>query len=236
MKRRLSWRQHAALLLVGATSAGLLSAAVTASAHRSKGYYAARWGAGALEGGLPWRFAADFPSGGGIRERVRNAASRWNAQGQALRFDYRRGTADVAFPPSSCPPLDRPETNAVHWGPVGGSAIGVANLCTFGEAGGRSEGTYHSFQIKLDSTVSWYTGKAAPGRRDVDIQGPATHEFGHATGRESGGAGVGHFDDSWSVCRATRQDHHTMCERVFTNVWWDRTLNSHDKHVFDRKY
>lgn len=79
-------------------------------------------------------------------------------------------------------------------------------------------------------------GLTIAGSNDTDIQGPATHEFGHATGRETGGAGMGHFDDDWAVCDDTEAAHHTMCQSVIVNVWWDRTLNDHDKDVFDDKY
>ncbi|MDQ3983449.1 MAG: hypothetical protein M3271_12285, partial [Actinomycetota bacterium] len=86
------------------------------------------------------------------------------------------------------------------------------------------------------STVNWYTGADPPGNNDTDIQAPATHEWGHATGREVGGVGSGHFGNGWDVCAGTEAAHHTMCESVYTNVWWDRTLNDHDKDVFDGKY
>jgi hypothetical protein len=236
MMRRLSWKQHFALLLVGAAFAAVISMGVVASAHPHDEYYNAHWGQGALEGGIDWRFASDFPSGDGIRERIKDAAARWNNQNQSLMFDYEASQPDYdAFPFASCPPLDKPEKNAIHWGEVD-PGIGVTSLCTFAEAGGESTATYHSFQIKMDSTVDWYTGADAPGYNDTDIQAPATHEFGHATGREVGGAGMGHFDKDWDVCAGTEQAHHTMCPTVFTNTWWDRTLNDHDKDVFDGKY
>ncbi len=237
MTTRLSWKKHLTLLMVAAASAALVSISVTVSAHPYGEYYNAHWGEGALQGGIDWRFASDFPSGGGIRDRIKDAAAKWNNQGQTLTFDFEASQPDYpAFAFASCPPLDQPEKNAIHWGAIDGPAIGSVNLCTFAEAGGSSTSTYHSFQMKMDSTVNWYTGADPPGNNDTDIQAPATHEWGHATGREVGGVGSGHFGNGWDVCAGTEAAHHTMCESVYTNVWWDRTLNDHDKDVFDGKY
>lgn len=237
MRSPFSWTRHLSLLVLAAVIAGTVTIALAASAHPYGEYYNAHWGEGALQGGIDWRFANDFPSGGGIRDRMKDAAASWNNQNQTLKFDFEASQPDyAAFPFASCPPLDQPEKNAIHWGAVSGEAIGEVNLCTYAEAGGSSTSTYHSFQMRMDSTYNWYTGAEPPGQNDNDIQGAAAHEFGHATGREVGGVGSGHFGNSWDVCVATEAAHHTMCQSVIVNRGWDRTLNDHDKDVFDGKY
>lgn len=228
---------HLPAMIVGAVLVASMSLIASVEAHPDAEYYNARWGEGALIGGIEWRFASDVPSGGGLRERIKDGAGHWNNQNQSLRFNFQANQPDyAAFNFGSCPPLDQNEKNAVHWGPIEGPAIGSVNLCTFAEAGGQSTTTYHSFQMKMDSTVNWYTGADPPGQNDNDIEGAVTHEWGHATGREVGGAGSGHFSNGWSVCNQTGSEHHTMCETVILNRDWDRSLNTHDRDVFDSKY
>ena len=118
-------------------------------------------------------------------------------------------------------------------------------LCTFQDAGGSDNNSLHSFQIKFDSTVTWYTGTGTPGSTEVDLWSLAAHEFGHATGRGKtfggkatvGGDGFGHFLDSSSLCNVNEADHHTMCQtNIATGQKWDRSLNTHDKDTFENKY
>lgn len=237
----ISISRHLFLMAAAGLVVGMISTTVAAAAHPSGEYYNAKWGSNRLTDGVKWRFTQNVPSGN-TRDRLRDAATTWNNQNQAMAFNFEQNQNDYqGFSASACPGGGDSqagiEKDAVHWGAIGGAAIGFTVVCTFQEAGGTASNSYHSFQIKMDSNVSWHTGASAPGQNDTDIQGAATHEFGHATGREVGGAdGSGHFGNSWSVCNNTDNEHHTMCQTVIVNRDWDRTLNTHDKDVFDGAY
>lgn len=229
------------MLLVGLTLASL-SASSTSQAHPAGDFYKAKWGSNRLTDGVKWRFTQGFP-GGNYRDRMKDAAARWNNLNQSMKFNFEQNQSDYSdFSFSSCPTSGGPDGNgtekdAMHWGPIDGVAIGQANLCTFYESGGTDANSYKSFQIKMDSNVTdWYVG-TNDSFSGTDLLGPAAHEFGHATGREVGGYdGDGHFDPNGTYCPLTESGHHTMCASVIVNRSWDRSLNTHDKDAFQNAY
>ena len=243
-------RPHLLMLL---TSYLIVTVFVAIPASSHTGLFQAKWGSNRLSDGIKWRFASDFPTGD-ARERMKDGASRWNTlyethTGAATFFNFEQNqTAYQAFPFGSCPTSGGPyagdssvpggtEKDAMHWGVIDGAAVGQTLVCTFAMAGGTDSNSFHSFQIKMDSSYSWYTGAAAPGQNDKDMLQVAVHEFGHATGRIVGGYDQnGHFDPSGSLCVATEAGHHTMCASTIVNREWDRSLNTHDKDAFENAY
>lgn len=190
-----------------------------------------------------WRFADGFPSGDDIRARVKDGPRAWNDLNTNLSFNFQDGQPDYdPFPADQCPSLGADEKDALHWGSLSPGVLASTYVCTFFEAGGSDTDSIHSFQIKFNSDVDFYTGAGDPGSNQIDLWSVAVHEFGHATGRACtrgsltiAGDGCGHFINS-PLCDRTVSSYHTMCRFIFFGKTWSRTLEEHDKDTFRNAY
>lgn len=211
----------------------LLMAAMSGPAlgHRPGKWYGARWD----ENVVRWHFDDDFPRGDGVRRAVLKGSRQWNRAGAELRFRRARDREGGRIDPCS----HRHGQNLLHWkridGPGGILALTVS--CTFGDARGRRE--MHSFEMMFDRAEPWHTDPSShPAPFQTDLWAVASHEFGHAGGRITGGPdGDGHFPEDSRYCpNLLDPRRHTMCPSYDLIAADMRTLEKHDVDVFRRAY
>lgn len=216
--------------------------AIGAQAHPGADWYPAKWPSS--DRTVNWRFANNVPATA-IRDRMKNGAAQWNAvSGSTMTFQF--NTPDYSsFSGTSCAATE--QKDAVHWGEIdnAGGTNAVAITCTFLDAtGSGSNTTLHNFQIKLDHDETWYTGTGEPSSNAIDAWTIASHEFGHATGRNStaggvqtiGGDGHGHFFNTDATHCPVSTSRHTMCQTQIAGASYSRTLETHDKDAFANAY
>lgn len=100
-----------------------------------------------------------------------------------------------------------------------------------------------SFHIAADNMTNWYTGTgdASSGflgsgvGAEYDLWSVMSHEFGHATGYQSGGDGQGHFREEWDVC-SDDSNRHTMCPSTAYGTEMMRSSEPHDVHTARNAY
>lgn len=103
--------------------------------------------------------------------------------------------------------------------------------------------TLHSFKIKLNEDAPLYSGDDDPPLDKWDMESIMAHEFGHATGRDrspSGNGADGHFAESSTYCPGSGSSEfgsrHTMCPSIFDGTRMQRSLEQHDRDIFQNAY
>ena len=200
--------------------------------HAAGKFYGAEW----IDRRVEWRFDNDFPRSRGARKAVLKGSRQWNRAG--ARLGFRREERDREA--GELDPCGQPRgTNFVQWGRIDGPGgrLAVTATCTFGTGTGTRE--MYSFQMKFDSAESWHKDPSTqPEIGETDLWAVASHEFGHAGGRITGGPdGEGHFGENSRFCPALLNERrHTMCpSNDFIGVFM-RTLARHDIHTFRNAY
>lgn len=194
-----------------------------------------------------WQFTSRVPTGA-FRERVKDAAYTWNVQGQTLQFQHVSG--DLPVGPSWC---DSTPVSYVDY--MEFSAHAAAGTCSMYEAGvGAWDNMIVSFQIAIDvsnpnyaNNGAWWVSTWPASDNSRDLQGIATHEFGHVTGRccldemglatPAGGDSSSHYVAGAGLCPADSVGRHTMCAgSTAIESFYKRSLETHDIDVFNAKY
>lgn len=209
-----------------------VSSPTPASGHSASRWYGARWETRVVG----WRFDEDFPTGGGIRRAVLYGSRQWNQADAGLRFRHRRGEVEAGRVDPCSAPLGR---NVVDWRPIDGPGgkLAVTVVCSFG--GGSGSNQMQSFHMVFDRDEMWHTDPLSlPPPFAVDVWAVASHEFGHATGRITGGpGGEGHFPERSDLCPdLLNPRRHTMCPSYDLVGVYMRTLEWHDVDTFKRAY
>jgi hypothetical protein len=96
----------------------------------------------------------------------------------------------------------------------------------------------------IDATGNSETGTSSGGisSSELDLEGLATHEFGHVVGGWTESTDEGHFDNSTNpnLCGSgvSDSDKHTMCTNLGSGLesWYKRSLQTHDTHTFQDAY
>ncbi|MEA2434116.1 MAG: Matrixin [Actinomycetota bacterium] len=97
----------------------------------------------------------------------------------------------------------------------------------------------YSFQMLFDKEETWHFDPSTPpGPGETDMWAVASHEFGHAGGRITGGPGdQGHWPESSNLCPDLLNDRrHTMCPSYDFIGTVMRTLERHDIDTFRNAY
>jgi hypothetical protein len=201
-------------------------------AHSAAVWYGGRWQSRTVD----WRFDNDFPKSGGIRQAVIKGSRQWNHAGANLQFHFHSRDRESHNLDPCSQPAGR---NFVGWGPIDGAGgkLAVTVTCTFGEGTGPRD--MHAFLMILDSDETWHTNPSTqPGPFDTDVWAVASHEFGHAGGRITGGPGnQGHFSENSRLCPDILNDRrHTMCPSYDVIGAVMRTLERHDIDTFRNAY
>jgi hypothetical protein len=118
-----------------------------------------------------------------------------------------------------------------------GGQLAVTVTCTFGTGNGPRE--MYSFQMLFDREEDWHVDPSSePGLGEIDMWAVASHEFGHAGGRITGGPdGQGHFSENSRLCPDLLNDRrHTMCPSYDVIGVVMRTLERHDIDTFLHAY
>lgn len=219
-------------VILSVVAAFLISSAATpALGHRPATWYGTRWERDIVR----WRFDNDFPRGDGVRRAVRRGSRQWNRAGAELRFRRRPDREGGRIAPCSL----RRGHNFLHWRAIDGpgGTLAVTVTCTFGDGSGPNQ--MHAFEMVFDEDEPWHTDPSSrPGPLEIDLWAVASHEFGHAGGRISGGPqGDGHFDEDSRLCpNLLNARRHTMCPSYDLIADEMRTLEKHDVDVFRRTY
>lgn len=191
---------------------------------------------------IVYHFTPTVPTSGYWREAFRNAASRWSNISLSDGFFFEDDAPDISDD-WNC---DYSGTNTVKRRAMDGAGdtLGVTKICLVG-----SSGSAHivEFKLHIDSAEDWYVKSDTPSTPlKIDLQGVATHEFGHVAGWEgedrepSPGGAFDPINDP-NQCDAVNGDAqgwHTMCYRVFSSneSWRWRSLETHDIHEFTQAY
>ncbi len=203
--------------------------ATPSTAHRASKWYGARWSRDIVR----WSFDNDFPRGDGIRKAVRKGSRQWNRADADLRFRWRPEREAGRINPCS----DR--RNVVDWRRLDGPGGDLAVTIVCASVDHRGPGTMYSFHMIFDRSESWHTDPSTePSPFEVDLWAVASHEFGHASGRISGGPrNSGHFRETSRYCpNILDPRRHTMCPSEELIGAQMRTLERHDKDAFRNAY
>ncbi len=185
-------------------------------------------------------FDQGFPRGR-FRDRVVRASRQWNKLDGRFSFRAHRSSIDDARKrvPRKCTRerINENFDSVIYWrvmdgrsrevdGKVRNPTLARAGLCT--EVGGSAQWFYMAF----DRQERWYAGRGNPPSNTADAQSVATHELGHATGFR------GHYDDDVpkpALCPVNNRQE-TMCMTYYAGSAWQRGLEPHDRHTFERAY
>jgi hypothetical protein len=228
------------MYVMGAT----LPMTVAASAHDWTNWINQRWETATVgtinqDRHPQWNFVKDFPSGDGGRSVVINGAHEWNNLNKTLTFDYDDAHGDYdTLNFDNC--SDNYQADKVGWGVIGASGWVIteaaAQTATCNISG---YSALYDFKIKFNQDAPWYKGTSTVPTSAVDMWSVAAHEFGHATGRDTGnvanGDGNGHFTEGSSYCPKD-STRHTMCPATVMGTTWSRSLAPHDVDVFTGAY
>ncbi|MEZ6197505.1 MAG: matrixin family metalloprotease [Planctomycetota bacterium] len=124
-----------------------------------------------------WRLNNNFPASAGTTANVltamQDSANAWHDQACAdFTFNYLGSTSSTSVSPNG--------NNIVFYSSAAGN--GTLAVTTSWGTGGPGGVTYFSdFDIRFYGDISWST---SPNGSQYDIQGVATHEFGHALGMD----------------------------------------------------
>lgn len=165
---------------------------------------------------------------------MKKGSGQWNAVRAGMEFRFARNDREAG---ELAPCRDR--RNFADWAVVDGPGgrLAVTVVCSFGDR--RQPHTMYSFHIVFDSSEPWHTDPSTrPPPLMVDLWAVAAHEFGHATGRISGGPdGDGHFAESSAKCPSVFGGRrHTMCPSEELIGAGMRTLERHDVDTFRNAY
>lgn len=237
-------KQLSALIGVMAIAAALTP--TPAFGHAWSDWHRWRWTTTVIDGvqtdrNVQWRFVDNFPQGDGGRSRVLDAGARWNNVGTSLRFDYQASQPDWgSLGWGTC--SSSYQYDKVGWTAIGPSGfsndepLGQASSCTFGS----NSSAAWNFKIRFNSGAPWYKGDGSVPSGKYDLWSVAMHEFGHATGRNRGGDGDGHFSESSTYCpnynASNFSTRHTMCPSTYSGTALQRTLETHDVDVLQNAY
>jgi hypothetical protein len=223
------------MLAVVAPTMLLLMVAESAMAHAASDYYSLHeWKASHHTGlNVTWRFGPGFPTDA-KRDRVKESFAKWNNLGQQMKFEQ-LAEADYSY---DLPCADTQGYNGVLWRDLAQGVAAEARKCD--HDGGDYAAPYpiHNFWIAFnnDGSINWHGGAdaSAIGNNELDLEGVATHEIGHATGWH------GHFYEVTEPNCQNPDTQPTMCPGYafgggFSSTY-ARTLEDHDKHTFDNNY
>lgn len=230
--------------LIASVLAALLAAVVNPlsnSAHPADAWYGHVWTNGMQSGistdrVVQWRFVDNFPLGDGFRNRLKDGASEWNQLPPEMRFDFVSGEANaLAWDTCPVPSQSVYQDDRVGWQDIpGNDALAQAYYCTI------NANSILLFRIRFDKDWFWYGGTEQPPDGAFDAWSVATHEFGHTGGRAKGGDGDGHFVEPSEYCpnegSPNFSDRHTMCPSNYRGTRNQRSLEQHDRDVFNDAY
>jgi hypothetical protein len=244
----------------------VLSQGGAALAHSWSNWYWARWSDRNLcianecvntSRNVKWRFVAKdahggFPAGGGMRDRIRDAAGRWNNQDTSMTFVWDSASPEwsgFGWPNGICPAFRAADyqKNKVGWTDINGDGfIPTEPLAEVFACRNRENDSKPwamlQFWMRVNNDAPWYSGTGSVPSGQFDLWGLATHEFGHAGGRLMGGDTDGHFWDTSSLCPGDLIDgqspsgRHTMCQTVVNGGAGARSPEEHDKDTFVNAY
>lgn len=228
------FRRTPRAVLAGAVFGLLVAAPMSAAAHSDYStWYRTKWKSDHHTGlNITWRFAPTFPSDSAKRDRVREGAGAWNAEGQDMKFEWLGSSSDAQ--PFSCSDFSALSYNGISWDSLDGSGGTWARAKVCWHTTSETYHTSHQFLIRFDSDDTWYDGTGTPGSNQVDLKSLATHEFGHATGGWLDESSGGHWSSSSSLC--TDSPRHTMCPSINKGENFMRGLELHDSHTFTGLY
>jgi hypothetical protein len=189
-------------------------------------------------GNIYYKFTNAVPGGsnGWFADRVAEAGQKWNAipiGGPDFHF-VRNGTTPN-FNPHPCP---APE-NAIHYRNISDGFSALTETCIVWVG----QDYIATFQVTFDPDVNWYKGPDPSGiaGNEVDLEGGASHEFGHVVGGWTKSTPYQHFDPGVnpSLCfnpGGPWGQHHDMCAVWPVGKTVLRTLEGHDIDTLQTAY
>lgn len=213
----------------------------SAEGHRSGSFYPIKYPP--PRDRVSFYFDQAFPRGQ-FRDRVVRASRQWNKLDGRFSFRAHRSSIDDERKrvPSKCTRerINENFDSVIYWrvmdgrtrrvggGDLRNNLLARAGVCS--EVGGLAQWFYMTF----DRQERWYAGRGDPPGTTADAQSVATHELGHATGWS------GHYDDKDAkptLCPdPANNSQHTMCRDYQFGSAWQRGLEPHDRHTFERSY
>ncbi|MDQ3953823.1 MAG: hypothetical protein M3279_12815 [Actinomycetota bacterium] len=202
----------------------------TAVAHPASDYYwLHEWKSSHHTGlNITWRFGPGFPNDA-KRDRVKESFAKWNNQGQQMKFE-KLPEADFSYD-LPCP--EPQGYNGVLWRDLAQGVAAEVRKCDHDGGGYSQPYPIHNFWVAFnnDGSVNWHGGADATaiGNNELDFEGVATHEIGHAT------AWSGHFREvTWPNCE-NPDIQPTMCPGytfgLGRNSTYARSLEDHEAYV-----
>lgn len=224
---------------LGVLIGGVVAMQGAAAAHAASNYYGVPWGTDGLPV-ITYKFSDNFPTTGGWRARVLDAAERWsNVDPTNFSFSDLANDNPQNYS-NQCPDYDY-EENVIYYRSLTG-AYGSTSVCP------KANGNAKWFTLSLDSTdQNWYSGTGSPGNTEIDLWSVVQHELGHAAGMVTTSTTSGHFSSDADCDRDAPIDWgswQTMCAGTAQILGYDqeegktfrRTLETHDNHTLDNQY